>query len=58
MTDCMIYLQLIHPARHKYLVLVKLNTTLFSTQNVALMDELTNVQNGRKQTFSFQEDVK
>lgn len=58
MTDCMIYLQLIHSARHKYLVLVKLNTILFSTQNVALMDELTNVQNGRKQTFSFQEDVK
>lgn len=56
MTDCMIYLQLIHPARHKYLVLVKLNT-LFSSQNVALMDEFTNVQNGRKQTFSFQEDV-
>ena len=46
---------IIHPTRHNYSVLEQLNTTIFQTSNIALKNEITSMNNGRKQTIIFLE---
>ena len=46
---------IIHRTRHNYSVLEQLNTIIFQTSNIALKNEITSMNNGRKETIIFLE---